>query len=299
MTEKEAKAKLKEIKKAMESFPKEIRRQERAHREEMKIRKAFGKLSFKIAEGKPKALPKRKNNALPENDPGSGKKVHPWRLCSYGKHAVRTHPLHVEPSQKHPDGKTTRHYHCALNKNRKDVLFPLEMEIMADEHFSSLTGAPKADDLGYDNGNAYDRLIRGWTEYWNEVLNPLTPLDPDWVKALIATESAFDPEAGIRPKRKKAKGLMQLFPETMEALRDEHGELKDHFVNLAKIDIENPNLTIAAGIRWLFRKQETASSTLGQAATWDQATVAYKAYQKTPNNQQMQKLRTLYQRLKK
>lgn len=35
LTEKEAKAKLKEIKKAMNSFPKEVRRQERAHREEM------------------------------------------------------------------------------------------------------------------------------------------------------------------------------------------------------------------------------------------------------------------------
>lgn len=46
MTEKEAKAKLKEIKKAMEAFPAEIRRQERAHREEMKIKKAFGKLSL-------------------------------------------------------------------------------------------------------------------------------------------------------------------------------------------------------------------------------------------------------------
>lgn len=47
MTEEEAQAKLKEIKKAMNSFPQEVRRQERAHREEMKVRKAFGKLSLK------------------------------------------------------------------------------------------------------------------------------------------------------------------------------------------------------------------------------------------------------------
>lgn len=46
MTEKEAKAKLKEIDQALKSFPKEVRRQERAHREEMKVRKAFGKLSL-------------------------------------------------------------------------------------------------------------------------------------------------------------------------------------------------------------------------------------------------------------
>jgi hypothetical protein len=46
MTEKESKAKLRAIKKAMESFPEEVRRQERAHHEEMKIRKAFGKISL-------------------------------------------------------------------------------------------------------------------------------------------------------------------------------------------------------------------------------------------------------------
>lgn len=134
--------------------------------------------------------------------------------------------MHIEPSKSHPDGKTTRQYHCAFNKNRKDILVPLEMELIAEEYFQSLTGAPKADDLGYKNGNAYDHLIRGWTRYWNEVIMPATPLDPDWVKALIATESAFNPKAGIQPKRKKAKGLMQLFPETTEALRNERGELK-------------------------------------------------------------------------
>ncbi len=54
MTEKESQAKLQEIKKAMQSFPQEVRRQERAHREEMKIQKAFGKLSLE-----PKKDPKK------------------------------------------------------------------------------------------------------------------------------------------------------------------------------------------------------------------------------------------------
>ncbi len=39
-------AELREIKTAMNSFPKKVRRQERTHREEMKVRKAFGKLSL-------------------------------------------------------------------------------------------------------------------------------------------------------------------------------------------------------------------------------------------------------------
>lgn len=54
MTEKEAKAKLREIEKAMESFPAEVRRQERAYREEMKVRKAFGDLSLKLKKAKRK-----------------------------------------------------------------------------------------------------------------------------------------------------------------------------------------------------------------------------------------------------
>ena len=52
MTEKESRAKLLGIKKAMESFPKEVRRQERAHREQMKVQKAFGKLSLEALKTK-------------------------------------------------------------------------------------------------------------------------------------------------------------------------------------------------------------------------------------------------------
>ncbi len=46
MTDAEHKAKLREIEEAMKFFPQEIRRQERVHREKMKIQKAFGKLSL-------------------------------------------------------------------------------------------------------------------------------------------------------------------------------------------------------------------------------------------------------------
>jgi hypothetical protein len=46
VTAKESKVKLQRIEKAMESFPKEVRRQERAYRQEMKVRAAFGKISL-------------------------------------------------------------------------------------------------------------------------------------------------------------------------------------------------------------------------------------------------------------
>ena len=46
MSEKENKAKLREIKKALKAFPAEVRRQERAHLYQMKVQKRFGKLSL-------------------------------------------------------------------------------------------------------------------------------------------------------------------------------------------------------------------------------------------------------------
>jgi hypothetical protein len=47
VNEKEHKKEIRLIKKVIESFPKEIRRQKRAYQEEMKILKAFGKMSLK------------------------------------------------------------------------------------------------------------------------------------------------------------------------------------------------------------------------------------------------------------
>ena len=172
------------------------------------------------------------------------------------------------------------------------------MEVMTEDHFSTLAGPPKADDLGYDNGNTYDDFIRGWSKYWNEVLKPSDPLDPDLVKALIATESAFHPNSGIKPRPKSAKGLMQLTKQTTEILRNEGGELKDHFVNLSRGDVGNPNLNLAAGIRWLFRKRDTASAKLKRKATWEEAVADFKRYLDDMNNPQMIKFRKLYQRLK-
>lgn len=235
-----------------------------------------------------------------EADIDPAKKVHPWRLCEYGQCAERPHSRTIPVSENHPDGKTHVHFYCKNIKSGKDVLVKLEMELMASEHFSSLSGPPKADDLGFKtNGNSFDTFIRGWTQYWNEVLKPADALDPDLVKALIASESGFNPNSGIKGKRRSAKGLMQLVPKTTETLRNEKGELKDHFVDIPKADLGDPCLNIAGGIRWLFRKHETASSKLGRPATWDEAVADYKSYlKKDINGRGMEIFRNYYRRLK-
>lgn len=68
-------------------------------------------------------------------------------------------------------------------------------------------------------------MIAGWTKYWNEVLLPKDNLDPNLVKALIATESGFNPDAKIKVGKKAgyARGLMQVTDWALNILKDEGG----------------------------------------------------------------------------
>jgi len=139
--------------------------------------------------------------------------VHPWRVCPYGEHWVRTHPLHVPPSKTHPEGSvTTRREHCARNPSGKDQLYPEEIQEIANQHFSDLKSKPCLIDLGYHNkGGKYDNLIAGWVQYWNDVLKPDESLDPNLVKALIASESRFEPTLlANKNNSNSARGLTQI-----------------------------------------------------------------------------------------
>lgn len=244
-------------------------------------------------------------------------KVHPWRMCSEGRHWVRTHSMTVEPSEKHPDGKTIRHGHCADNPNRgkgkkaktvRDYIETNEMNEIAKDQFGSLKGppAPAPKEWPYKSSDLYDDLIRGWTKYWNDIFHPSYPLDPNLVKALIASESGFNPKPNDQSTKSsgKARGLIQLTDQTIRILGDVNGELKDHYVKMSRDDAYDPNLSVAAGTRWLFYKKEWASNKLGREASWDEAIAAYKGYLpgiisgKNPNPTGMQNIRKHYQELK-
>jgi len=187
--------------------------------------------------------------------------------------------MDVPVSKKNPDGVTTRHGHCANNPSHKDFIHSDELNEIAKEHFTELKGPPKADDLGFKNkGNRYDEFIRGWTQFWNDTLNPKDRLDPNLVKALIATESGFNPNPKVGAV--KARGLMQVTDSTRKILANPKGELHDHLVEIDQKDITDPNLNIAAGTRWLFRKKDLAGVRLKRTATWDEAVAEYKSYLK-------------------
>lgn len=207
-------------------------------------------------------------------------KAHVWRLCDVGEHWVRTHPLHVPPSEAHPNGyMTTRHGHCAKNPSgHNDQLHLHEIQEIAEQNFADVESKPCSLSLNYPYfKQEYDDLIAGWTKYWNEVLHPAEPLDPNFVKALIATESSFNPNAMANKKNpKSARGLMQVTDSSRQILSDQKGELKKHFVIVSREDLNDPNINICAGIRWLFHKRKLLSSRLRREPTWEEVIFEYK-----------------------
>ncbi len=218
--------------------------------------------------------------AKPKSHPSSNthepKEVHPWRVCPAGEHWVRIHPRDVPKG-----GTTTVTGHCRTNPSRKDQIYALELTKIAEKYFNDVSSLPAADDLGYRRGNEYDRVIAGWTKYWNDVLQPEKPLDPNLVKALIATESDFDPMAiALASKGNWARGLTQVTDQTLKILSDEKGEIRDHLVNIDQKEAYDPNLNIATGIRWLFHKKHLLQSRVGRPVSWEDAVMEYKSYTK-------------------
>jgi hypothetical protein len=219
----------------------------------------------------------RRSKRKPE-PPASSAPVHSWRVCPYGQHQVVEHSRHNPASKMHPDGSISSvSWHCAHNPSGKDQLYPDEIREIATQHFANLKTKPCPLDLAFPNGSKYDDLIAGWVQYWNEVLKPTEPLNPNLVKALIASESGFEPTKLNKKKNANgARGLMQI-TNTSRKLLDDSKELKDHYLTLTKKDLDDPSVNICAGVRWLFRKREIASVVrLKRQATWVEAAKEYK-----------------------
>ena len=248
--------------------------------------------------------PARKSSKKPMPSPTPNADVHPWRVCPYGQHQVIEHPRHNPPSKTHPAGSTSNvHWHCAHNPSGKDQLYPDEIQKIADHHFSNLKKKPCPLALGFKNGGKYDDLIAGWTQYWNDILKSSDPLDPNLVKALIATESRFIPNLlADKKKQNSARGLMQITNGTRKILDDPKGEIKDHYITATREELNDPSVNICAGIRWLFRKRAWASNDLGHEASWEEAIAAYKGTSVVTEERAkelMNRFREKYEALKK
>ncbi len=205
------------------------------------------------------------------------KDFNPWRVCPIGEHWVRRHDRQKK-SLEDVDG------HCRKNKSNKDYLKGDELDLIS-RH--KLFRNPKLkvlqNDLGFNrggiDGNQYDVLINGWTAYWNDVFKTEPPLDPNYVKALMATESGFDLKSIAQNKNKKighARGLMQITERTQKQLAGYEKDLRDQFVVLDNEEIWDPNKNISAGIRWLFRKREITMAKFKRVPTWQEVRIDYK-----------------------
>ena len=212
---------------------------------------------------------------------------------------VREHPMHVPVSEKNPTGITIRDRH--FRRLKGTYLDAAEIESIFRNYDRKGIVYPTAGKLNkYKNADKYDEAIAVWTDYFNKKFNSAPPLDPDVVKALIASESGFraDPR-----ENKKAFGITQITPSTLKIVQDPSGEAKDFIFNkVRQKDLKDPKIAIPMGIRWLFRKRATAMNQLKRAPNHEEVILEYKGLLKSDSDYKkaaLKKYREAYAELKK
>lgn len=219
-------------------------------------------------------IPKKNIYKIPFFDTDEIKIYNPWRVCPVGEYWVRRH-LRQKTSLEDVDG------HCRKNKSKKDQLNGDEINLISKHKlFKNPQLKATPNELVFKGiGNQFDDLINGWVAYWNDVFKIVPPLHPNFVKALVATESGFDPKSFNNTNKKStgpARGLLQITEKSQRQLSGNEKELKDHFVILDNEEIWDPNKNICAGVRWLFRKREIARNRLKREPSWEEVLMEYK-----------------------
>ena len=213
---------------------------------------------------------------------------------------VREHPMHVPVSKKNPAGVTIRDRH--LRRLKGTYLDATEIESIFKKYDRKGLLYPTANKLSkkYKNADKHDEVIAVWTDYFNKKFNAKPPLDPDVVKALIASESGFRADP---PGNKIALGITQITKDTLKIMQNPNGETKDFiFRDIRLKDLKDPNIAIPMGIRWLFRKRETAINQLKHAPNHEELILEYKGLLKSKTdykNQALKNFREDYGSLKK
>lgn len=205
--------------------------------------------------------------------------AHPWRICPPGEYFVSESSVDEHLRKGANVKQHLRKAHCREYQNNPsaNILTAQEIKLI---HTLFIKDNPqyktKLRDLGFGaKGAQYDSLIQGWTEYWNNIFTNSEPLEADLVKALLGSESSFNPESG-KNLRNSAKGIGQLMPLTIKALQGYKNELKDHLIEIESSDALNAEVGIASAIRWLHQKKFMASRKLKRNASWIEAIEAYK-----------------------
>lgn len=210
---------------------------------------------------------------------------------------VREHSRRVPLSKKNPMGRTIVDRHL---RHIEGQYIDLEMIQKIFENYNKKSIIyPAKNKLNLPNEDKYDDLIAVWVDYFNKKLNPKTPLDPNIIKALIASESTFKSDA----INKNATGLTQVTTETLKIIQDLEGETKDFvFKDIRKKDLKDPNVSISLGTRWILYKKLYADKILKRNATADEVIQVYKGILNDKSitaERIMKKYREFYEKLKK
>lgn len=251
MTKKELRKELKLIQKGLDNFPKVLAQKKRAFLHKQKMMKAFAPLSRQLLK-----LETQKKKEVT---------------------AVREHPRHVPVSAKNPDGLTIVDEH--LRRLKGTYLDPEEINSVFSNYDRKGLAYPTPGKLKHKNSDKYDETIAVWTDYFNKTFGANPSLDPDVVKALIASESGFrlDP-----PENKIALGIAQITKQTWRILQDPKGEAKDFIFNkIRQKDLKDPNIAIPMATRWLFRKKIIARNKLGREPDTEELILEYKGLLKS------------------
>lgn len=210
--------------------------------------------------------------------------------------AVKEHSRRVPISEKKPLGRTIVDRH--LRHIEGQYLDVKSIHEVFKKYDKSNILYPEKEKLNLPNEDIYDDLIAVWIDYFNKKLNLKIPLDPNMIKALIASESTFQPEV----ENKKATGLMQITTDTLKILQDLSGESKDFvFKDIRRKDLNDPNVAMALGVRWLAYKKQYAEKILKRAVTSDEVIQVYKGIlnDKSKNAKEiMKKYREFYEKIK-
>lgn len=199
---------------------------------------------------------------------------------------VREHPLHVPVSEKTPTGVTIRDRHPRRLKG--SYLDCEEIETVFKSYDRKNIIFPAKSKLPYPKSDDYDEIIAVWTDYFNRKFNAAPLLDPDVIKALIASESGFREDPS---ENKKAFGIAQITPESFFALQNPKGEVKEFiFSDIQKKDLKNPNINIPMAIRWIFRKKRLAEGQLGRGVTAEEIILEYKGLLKSKTDEKKRAL---------
>jgi len=213
---------------------------------------------------------------------------------------VHEHPMHVPVSRKNPTGITTRHQH----KRRVYASTSAEelKQIFANYPKKKIPYPSAGRLTEFKNSDAFDELIAVWCDYFNKKFPPKPPeasLDPNVIKALIASESGFK----INSRNGDAHGIAQITNSTLKILQDPDGEAKDFlFKDIRQKDLYDHEIAIPLATRWLFRKKATATNRLGHAPGTEDLILEYKGLLNSSTDYQKKALnsfRTAYELLTK